>query len=59
MSLDLEGRLPLMCLMYLDDNLVMGQTFEQHRENLKAVLEPIIKAGLKLNPSRCHFTNRV
>ena len=55
MSLVLEGLMPLRCLVYLDDVLVIGRTFEQHLENLKAVLEAISKAGLKLKLSKCHF----
>ena len=54
-SLVLEGLLPLKCLVYPDDVLVIGRTFEQHLENLKAVLEAISKAGLKLNLSKCDF----
>ena len=55
MSAVLEGLLPLKCLVYLDDVLVVGRSFEQHLENLKAVLEAISKAGLKLKVSKCHF----
>ena len=55
MSLVLEGLMPLRCLVYLDDVLVIGRTFEQHLENLKAVLEAISKAGFKLKLSKCHF----
>ena len=55
MSVVLEGLLPLRCLVYLDDVLVIGRSFEQHLENLEAVLEAISKAGLKLKPSKCHF----
>ncbi|CAB3982733.1 Transposon Ty3-G Gag-Pol poly [Paramuricea clavata] len=53
MSVVLKGLLPLRCLVYLDDVLVTGRSFEQHLENLEAVLEAISKAGLK--PSKCHF----
>ena len=55
MSVVLEGLLPLRCLVYLDDVLVIGRSFEQYLENLEAVLEAICKAGLKLKPSKCHF----
>jgi hypothetical protein len=55
MSVVLEGLLPLRCLVYVDDVLVIGRSFEQHLENLEAVLEAISKAGLKLKPSKCHF----
>ena len=55
MSLVLEDLMPFRCLVTLDDVLVTGRTFEQHLENLKAVLEAISKAGLKLKLSKCHF----
>ena len=48
MSAFLEGLLPLKCLVY--------RSFEEQLENLKAVLEAISKAGLKLKVSKCHFT---
>ena len=34
----LNGLLPLKCLVYLDDVLVVGRTFDQHCENLDDVL---------------------
>ena len=42
----LNGLLPLKCLVYLDDVLVMGRTFEQHLQNLDDVLQAIDRAGL-------------
>jgi hypothetical protein len=55
MSVVLEGLLPLRCLVYLDDALVIGRSFAQHLENLEAVLEAISKERLKLKPSKCYF----
>ena len=51
----LNGLLPLTCLVYLDDVLVIGCTFEQHLENLDDVLQAISNAGLKLKLSKCSF----
>ncbi len=51
----LNGLLPLKCLVYLDDVLVLGRTFDQHLENLDSVLQAIDKAGLKLKLSKCSF----
>ena len=51
----LEGLTPRKCLVYLDDVLVVGSTFEQHLENLKDVLNALQTAGLKLKPSKCFF----
>ena len=55
MSVVLEGLLPLRCLVYLDDVLVIGRSFEQHLENLESVLKAISDAGLKLKLAKCQF----
>ncbi|CAB4007282.1 Transposon Ty3-G Gag-Pol poly, partial [Paramuricea clavata] len=51
----LNGLLPLKCLVYLDDVLVVGRTFDQHLENLDDVLQAIDRAGLRLKLSKCSF----
>ena len=51
----LNGLLPLKCLVYLDDVLVMGRTFEQHLQNFDDVLQAIDRAGLRLKLSKCSF----
>ena len=43
------------CLIYLDDILIFGRSVEEHLERLKAVLQRIREAGLKLSPSKCSF----
>lgn len=43
------------CLVYLDDIIVMGRTFEEHLQNLEQVFQRIAAAGLKLNPKKCSF----
>ena len=55
MSTVLQGLLPLKCLVYLDDVLVIGRSFEEHLQNLEAVLEATGKARLKLKASKCYF----
>ena len=40
-------------MVYLDDILVIGKTFEQHMDNLKKVFGRIERAGLKLKPKKC------
>ena len=55
----LNGLLPLKCLVYLDDVLVLGRTFDQHLENLDSVLQAIDKAGLKLKLSKCSLPSQV
>ena len=43
------------CLVYLDDIIIMGRTFEEHLKNLQRVLERLKQAGLKLHPQKCQF----
>ena len=44
-----------MCLVYLDDCLVFGSTFDQLLERLHLVLTAIENAGLTINPRKCVF----
>ena len=41
------------CLVYLDDILIIGKTFQEHLENLQLVFHRLKEAGLKLKPSKC------
>lgn len=41
------------CLVYLDDIIVMGKTFDAHLKNLAEVLQRISSAGLKLSVKKC------
>ena len=43
---------------YIDDVLLFSQTAEDHVEHLRAVLDKLRKAGLKLKPKKCHFIRR-
>lgn len=43
------------CLVYLDDVLVIGSTWEEHNKNLREVFERIRQAGLRLKPKKCKF----
>ena len=45
-------------LVYLDDVIVFGQTFEQELERLQEVLERFRGANLKLNPKKCNLFQR-
>ena len=48
------------CLIYLDNVIVMGRTFEEELERLKEVFERLARAGLKLKPKKCFlFQKRV
>ena len=43
------------CLVYLDDIIIFGKTFEECLENLELVLVRIISNGLKLKPKKCNL----
>ncbi|GFT87019.1 retrovirus-related Pol polyprotein from transposon 297 [Trichonephila clavipes] len=43
------------CLIYLDDVIIGGRTFEEHLQNIRNVLSKLSDANLKLNPSKCKF----
>eukprot|EP00731_Ephydatia_muelleri_P029144 Em0020g788a len=56
MSLVLSGLQWSSCLVYLDDIIFMGKTFEEHLKNLDLVFSRIRDAGLKIKPeSYPHF----
>ena len=60
MELVLKGLHWKICLIYLDDVIVMGRTFEEEIERLKEVFERLARAGLKLKPKKCFlFQKRV
>ena len=60
MELVLKGLHWKICLIYLDDVIVMGRTFEEELERLKQVFERLACAGLKLKPKKCYlFQKRV
>ena len=40
---------------YLDDIIIVAETFEEHKACLKMVLEKLKAAGLSLNPAKCVF----
>lgn len=43
------------CFVYLDENLICSETFEEHMEHLQEVFERLCKAGLTLKPKKCYF----
>ena len=43
------------CLVYLDDVIILGKTFEEHLRNLKEVFQRLREAGLRLKPSKCNL----
>ncbi len=53
----LAGLPPETALVYMDDILVPGQTFQQ-LDYLDCVFQRLTKAGLKLSPSKCYLFQR-
>ena len=43
------------CLIYLDDVLVFGSTFDEHMDRVEMVLSRISNASLKLKADKCHL----
>ncbi|GFV74732.1 hypothetical protein TNCV_1039701 [Trichonephila clavipes] len=43
------------CLVYLDDIIIVGCSFEEHLKNIRRVLQKLKEANLKLCPSKCHL----
>ncbi|GBM30021.1 Retrovirus-related Pol polyprotein from transposon 297 [Araneus ventricosus] len=43
------------CLVYLDDIIIVGRTFEEHLINLRKVFQRLQKSNLKLSPKKCRF----
>ena len=48
------GKMEGTCV-YLDDILVFSNSKDEHYRKLSEVLDKIEKAGLKINPGKCHF----
>jgi len=57
-DLALAGVPPSVALPYLDDILVHSPSVEQHFADLKRILDIHRKAGLKLQPAKCHIFRR-
>ncbi|GFR13365.1 retrovirus-related Pol polyprotein from transposon 17.6 [Trichonephila clavata] len=43
------------CLVYLDDIIIVGRSFEEHLNNIRRVLQKLEEAILKLSPTKCHL----
>lgn len=41
------------CLIYLDDIIIVGKTFEDMIQNLRTVFDRLLDAGLKLKAKKC------
>ncbi|CAK1595807.1 unnamed protein product [Parnassius mnemosyne] len=58
MELVLSGLIGDACLVYLDDIITVGRTFEEHLQNLECVLTKIQSANLKLSAKKCSLFKR-
>lgn len=47
------GLLGDVCLVYLDDIIIMGRTFKEHLRNMEKVFTRLRNATLKLSPKKC------
>jgi hypothetical protein len=41
------------CLVYLDDIIILSKTFDEHLNNLRQVFERLRETNLKLNSKKC------
>ncbi|CAG8591515.1 5232_t:CDS:1, partial [Paraglomus occultum] len=55
MNKTLRGLVENFCEVYLDDILIYSETFEDHLQHIKAVMERLNEHGLKLKQKKCHF----
>ena len=55
MEMTLQGLQWRTCLIYIDDIIVLGRTFEEHVQRNEQVFERIRGAGLKLKPTKCNM----
>ncbi|GFW78880.1 retrovirus-related Pol polyprotein from transposon 17.6 [Trichonephila clavipes] len=46
------------CLVYLDDIINIGRSFEEHLKNIRRVLQKLKEANLKLSKSKCPLFRR-
>ncbi|GBM51210.1 Retrovirus-related Pol polyprotein from transposon 17.6 [Araneus ventricosus] len=51
----LSGLASEACLVYLDDIIIVGRTFEEHLKNICKVFQRLQKANLILSPKKCRF----
>lgn len=55
MELALHGLQWQTCIIYLDDIIVYGATFEEHMNRVEEVLKRMIDANFKLRPEKCQL----
>lgn len=55
MELILQGLNWQTCIIYLDDIVVFGSSFQEHLQRVEEVLERIHGSGMKLKPEKCNL----
>ena len=58
MSVALRGLTYSKCLVFIDDSIVIGRTFDEHLANLHEVFDRFRQAKLKLKPTKCKVFQR-
>jgi len=46
------------CLVYLDDVIIFGKSFEEMLSNLEKIFRRLREANLTINPQKCIFFNK-
>ena len=59
MSMMLRGLSYLCCLVFIDDTIVIGRSFDEHLANMQAVLQRFRQAKLKLKIPSVKCSNTV
>jgi len=54
----LMEHIDMCCIVYLDDVLLYSNNLQQHRKDVRNILEAIRKSGMKVKPSKCKFHQR-
>ena len=44
------------CVYYIDDFLILWETFKEHRKEVRKVLQKLNDFGLFIKPEKCGFT---
>ena len=53
-----RGLIGKVCIVYIDDLIILGRSLEEHLANIELVLDRLQKAGLKIKISKCNFMKR-
>ena len=51
----MSGGLSYCCVCYVDNIIVFSNSYEQHKQDLKKVVDGFIKRGWKANPAKSHL----